>query len=87
MTKQLQRLCVAGPCCLLLSAAVIAVAPVATADGCAPGFITNPYNGQCFSPQEAPTINGIPCVISKLGTCLSFQQNQQPPQRPSSSMG
>ncbi len=86
MTKHLQRLRLAGACCVLLAAG-IAVSPAAAADGCPPGFITNPYNGQCFTPQQAPTINGIPCVVSKLGTCLSFQQNQQPPRRPSSSIG
>ena len=56
--------------------------PIATADGCAPGHVSNPYNSQCFVWGSAPTINGVPCVASHLGLCSSFTQNQQPPRRP-----
>lgn len=87
MTKHLRRLCVAGFCCLLLAGGSLAVSPVAAANGCAPGFLTNPYNGQCFTPQQAPTINGVTCTPGNLGVCLSFQQNQQPPRKPFSSVG
>jgi len=87
MMKHVQRVCVAAFCGLLLAAGALIATPVAAADGCAPGFNTNVYNGQCYSPNEAPTINGVPCVASNLGLCSSFQQNQQPPRRPSSSIG
>ena len=87
MMKHVQRVCVAAFCGLLLAAGALIATPVASADSCAPGFLTNPYNGQCFSPQQAPTINGVTCTPGNLGVCLSFQQNQQPPRRPSSSIG
>ncbi len=62
-------------------------APVASAEGCAPGHVSNPYNSQCFVVGSAPTINGVPCVASHLGLCSSFAQNQQPPRKPATSMG
>lgn len=64
-----------------------AAAPVASADGCAPGHVSNPYNSQCFVVGSAPTINGVPCVASHLGLCSSFTQNQQPPRKPVTSIG
>lgn len=65
----------------------VTVAPVASADGCAPGHLSNPYNSQCFVVGSAPTINGVPCVASHLGLCSSFTQNQQPPRKPVTSIG
>ncbi len=67
--------------------ATAGIAPVATADGCAPGHVSNPYNSQCFVFGSAPTINGVPCVASKIGLCSSFTQNQQPPRKPVTSIG
>ncbi|MFN8088806.1 MAG: hypothetical protein U0R81_07535 [Mycobacterium sp.] len=62
-------------------------APIASAEGCAPGHVSNPYNSQCFVVGSAPTINGVPCVASHLGLCSSFTQNQQPPRKPVTSIG
>ena len=67
---------------MLAATGILLWAPAAAADGCAPGFTTNPYNGQCLAPVTVPIINGVPCVASKLGLCQSFVQNQQPPSRP-----
>lgn len=75
-------------CCAALLTGTVALAPSAAAGGCAPGFATNPYNGQCLAPAvSTPVINGIPCVASNIGICSSFLQNQQPPRRPQSSIG
>lgn len=63
-------------------AAVIASAPTAQAQGCAPGFVPNPYTAQCLAPVSTPIINGQPCVASNIGLCSSFVQNQQPPRGP-----
>jgi len=63
---------------------LIAVAPTAVATNCAPGFVPNPYNSQCLAPVTTPSINGVPCVPSKLGLCQSFVQNQQPARKPGS---
>lgn len=65
-------------CLGFAAAGLIALAPGAGAQDCAPGFIPNPYNSQCLAPVTTPTINGVPCVPSNLALCLSFQQNQQP---------
>lgn len=64
----------------LLLGAALTLAPVSAqaGQGCAPGFVPNPYNSQCLAPVTTPTINGIPCVPSNLGLCQSFVQNQQP---------
>ena len=70
-----------------LAFAGIAIAPAVGAQTCAPGFIVNPYNGQCLAPVSTPVINGIPCVASNIGICSSFLQNQQPPRRPQSAVG
>ncbi len=71
----------------LASAAVcssIWLAPAATAQTCAAGFERNPYTPECLAPVSTPTINGIPCVASKIGLCSSFVQNQQPQRVPTS---
>lgn len=63
-------------------AGVIAFAPVVAAQGCAPGFVPNPYTAQCLAPVSTPIINGQPCIASNIGLCSSFVQNQQPPRGP-----
>ena len=83
MTSARRRQLAAGVVGAALTVAGIAGwAPPAVADGCPPGFTTNPYNGQCLAPVTIPTIAGVPCVASKLGLCQSFLQNLQPPSRP-----
>ena len=72
---------------MLVIALGAATAPVAAAQGCPPGHQNNAYTDQCYVVGSAPTINGIPCVASHLGTCSSFSQNQQPARRPTSSVG
>lgn len=81
------RLTASVVCAMALAAGALIVAPGTTAQGCPPGHITNPYNGQCYVPSGTPIINGIPCVASNLGLCQSFVQNQQPPRRPFTSVG
>jgi len=61
-------------------------APVSGAQTCAPGFERNPYTPECLAPVNTPTINGIPCVPSKIGLCSSFLQNQQPQRVPASTL-
>jgi len=62
--------------------ALIAV-PVTTAPSawaCPSGFLSDPYTGQCYTPNSLPTVSGIPCIPGRsLGTCLSILQNQSPP--------
>lgn len=70
-----------------LVSAATALAPAAAASGCGPGFVPNPFNGQCLAPVITPQINGIPCVPSNLGLCNSFVQNQQPPRKPFTAVG
>lgn len=82
-----QRNLVSALWCGVLVAAGVALAPNAVASGCGPGFVPNPFNGQCLAPVITPSINGVPCVPSKLGLCNSFVQNQQPPRVPFSSVG
>lgn len=65
-----------------LTAGMLAFAPVAGAQGCAPGFVPNPYTAQCLAPVSTPVINGQPCIASNIGLCSSFVQNQQPPRGP-----
>ncbi len=84
---RLQQILVQAACFGTLAVSGAVLAPVAGAQGCAPGFIANPYNGQCLAPVSTPVINGIPCVPSNIGLCSSFAQNQLPPQRPQSSLG
>ena len=65
-----------------LACGVVAFAPAAVADGCAAGFVANPYTAQCLAPVSTPIINGQPCIASNIGLCSSFLQNQQPPRGP-----
>ena len=74
----LRRNLLAAACCGALVTVMVSQAPVAGAQNCAPGFEPNPYTAECLSPVNTPTINGVPCVASKLGLCSSFVQNQQP---------
>lgn len=78
----LQRGLVAGVCTGTLAAGMLALAPAAVANSCAPGFIPNPYTAQCLAPVNTPVINGQPCIASNIGLCSSFVQNQQPPGGP-----
>ncbi len=88
MKRFTRSMIVRAVCCAALLTGGVALAPAAAAGGCAPGFATNPYNGQCLAPAvSTPVINGIPCVASNIGICSSFLQNQQPPRRPQSSIG
>ncbi|MGI9126123.1 MAG: hypothetical protein ACR2JM_15420, partial [Mycobacterium sp.] len=64
----------------------VGAAPVASAD-CASGFVRNPFTPECLAPVNTPTINGVPCVASKIALCSSFVQNQQPQRVPQSSFG
>lgn len=73
--------------CGALAVAGVGAAPAVVASACAPGFEANPYNGQCLAPVMTPTINGVPCVPSKLGLCNSLVQNQQPPRVPFTAVG
>lgn len=66
----------------LASGAMLASSPVAAAQGCAPGFVPNPYTAQCLAPVSTPFINGIACVPSRIALCSSFVQNQQPRRGP-----
>lgn len=75
------RLLIAG-CCSALAAGTVSIAPAVAADGCAPGFVPNPYTAQCLAPVSTPIINGQPCIASNIGLCSSFLQNQQPPRGP-----
>ena len=77
----LRRALIAG-CGSALAAGAVAIAPVADAQGCAPGFVPNPYTAQCLAPVSTPVINGQPCIASNIGLCSSFVQNQQPPRGP-----
>jgi hypothetical protein len=61
---------------------IVVSAPVAAANTCAPGFVSNPYTAQCLAPVNTPVINGQPCIASNIGLCNSFIQNQQPPRGP-----
>lgn len=82
MRIHLRRTLVHAACLGSFAAGVVALAPVAAAQNCAPGFVPNPYSAQCLAPVITPVINGVPCVASKLGLCQSFVQNQQPPRPP-----
>lgn len=89
MTIPMRRLAAGAAICAAVVGGVAAagIAPIASADGCPPGHLTNPYGGQCYVWGSAPTINGVPCVASHLGLCSSFIQNQQPPRKPVASIG
>ncbi len=65
-----------------LAAGALGLASGAQAQGCAPGFVPNPYTAQCLAPVNTPTINGQPCIASNIALCSSFVQNQQPPRGP-----
>jgi len=82
MTARVRRIAVGLMCSAALASGVVLTAPVAGADSCPPGHITNPYSGQCFLQGSAPVINGVTCTAGHLGLCQSFVQNQQPPKRP-----
>lgn len=73
--------------CAALVAAGLGPAPAAAAQTCGPGFKKNPYTAECLAPVNTPTINGIPCIASKIGLCSSFVQNQQPRRVPRTSIG
>ena len=50
------------------------------ASACPSGFFSDPFTGQCYTPNSLPTVSGIPCIPGKsLGTCLGILQNQSPP--------
>jgi len=76
-----RRVLIAG-CGATLAAGAVTFASVAYAQGCAPGFVPNPYTAQCLAPVSTPIINGQPCIASNIGLCSSFVQNQQPPRGP-----
>lgn len=76
------RQVVVATCGALLASGAVAFAPTTNAQGCAPGFIPNPYTAQCLAPVSTPIINGQPCIASNIGLCSSFVQNQQPPRGP-----
>ena len=80
MTR-LRQVLIAG-CGTALAGGVVAFAPAADAQSCAPGFVPNPYTAQCLSPVSTPVINGQPCIASNIALCSSFLQNQQPPSGP-----
>lgn len=87
MTDPRPRVLVLPACLAALVAGLIAAVPATAGPNCAPGFEPNPYTAQCLAPVTTPTINGVPCVASKLGLCQSFLQNQQPPRPPGSAVG
>lgn len=82
---RVRRVLVHAVCLAAVAGGLVTVAPGAAAQNCAPGFVPNPYGPQCLAPVSTPTINGVPCVPSKLALCQSFLQNQQPPRPPRSS--
>ena len=62
----------------LLAAGQLLAAP--TAGACPSGFFSDPFTGQCYTPNSLPTVAGHPCIPGKsLGTCLGILQNQSPP--------
>ena len=71
-----------GLCSAALAVGGIALAGGVSAQECAPGFVPNPYNAQCLAPVSTPTIQGVPCVASKLAVCLSLVQNLPVPRTP-----
>lgn len=86
MRTRVRQFLIAG-CAAALAAGALASgagmpAPSAQAQGCAPGFVPNPYTAQCLAPVSTPIINGQPCIASNIGLCSSFVQNQQPPRGP-----
>lgn len=82
MGISLRRLSAGLACGAAVAGGVLLGAPVASADGCPPGHLNNPYTGQCYLQGSAPVINGVTCTAGHLGLCQSFIQNQQPPKRP-----
>ncbi len=59
---------------------VLPVAAAPSASACPSGFTTDPFTGQCYTPNALPTVAGIPCIPGRsLGTCLGILQNQSPP--------
>lgn len=77
-----RKTAIAGLCPAVLVVAGIALAGDVAAQGCAPGFVPNPYNAQCLAPVITPTIQGVPCVPSNLAVCLSLVQNLPVPRPP-----
>jgi hypothetical protein len=78
-----RRVLVCALHCAALTAGTIALAGAAAAQGCAPGFVPNPYTAQCLAPVSTPIIAGVPCVPSNLGLCQSLVQNLPVPRPPS----
>ena len=71
------RLAFAAAAVGALAGIPVATAPPASA--CPSGFVSDPYTGQCYTPNSLPTVAGIPCIPGKsLGTCLGILQNQSP---------
>lgn len=63
----------------LAASAVVPVAAAPPASACPSGFMSDPYTGQCYTPNSLPTVAGIPCIPGRsLGTCLGILQNQSP---------
>ncbi len=87
MTMTFRQTLVHAVCLGAVAAGLVVLAPAVKAQNCAPGFVPNPYGPQCLAPVTTPTINGVPCVPSKLALCQSFVQNQQPPRSPRTSAG
>ena len=77
----------AALCAGALAAGQVAASAPAGALNCAPGFEPNPFTAECLAPVNTATINGVPCVASKIGLCSSFIQNQQPPRVPVATVG
>jgi hypothetical protein len=74
-------------CAGALAVGGFAASAPAGAMNCAPGFEPNPYTAECLAPVNTATINGVPCVASKIGLCSSFVQNQQAPRVPVATVG
>ncbi len=73
-----RRIAVIAAAAALLPAGWLFTAPAANA--CPSGFASDPFTGQCYTPNALPTVAGIPCIPGKsLGTCLGILQNQSPP--------
>ena len=73
-----RRILLAGAAAAAFVGLPVAAAPPVSA--CPSGFVTDPFTGQCYTPNALPTVAGHPCIPGKsLGTCLGILQNQSPP--------